>query len=105
MFRHILGTDFETDELMFHEKDPKFEVSISKSMSEQYIFIKSGSTLTDEVWYIDARDMNTKPCLFHEREYNHKYEIEHHGDKFLILSNLGGKYLNFALFSCPKVNL
>ena len=43
--------------------------------------------------------------LFQQREHRHKYFVEHQEDKFLVLTDGGGKYLSFKLVSCPVVNL
>ena len=56
VFRHVLGSDPKDDKLIFHETDEKFFVGVSKSNSEEYIFIHTGSTLTEETHVLEAKD-------------------------------------------------
>ena len=56
VYRHVLGSDPKEDKLIFHESDEQYEVGIYKSNSGKYIFIKSGSTLTNETLVLDAKD-------------------------------------------------
>ena len=56
VFRHVLGSDPKDDQLIFHETDEKFFVGVYKSNSEDYIFIHTGSTLTEETYYLEAKD-------------------------------------------------
>lgn len=56
VYRHVLGSDPKEDKLVFHEADEQYEVMIEKSNSGKYIFIITGSTLTNETWVLDAKD-------------------------------------------------
>ncbi|KAI8897011.1 oligopeptidase B [Globomyces pollinis-pini] len=99
IYRHEFGV--ADDVLIYHEPDPKFVVGFEKSLSNKYIFIGSFSKLTNEYHYIDANFPKTDPILFNKRENRHRYSVEHQGDRFLILTDLGGKCLNNTLYSCP----
>ncbi|KAJ3220097.1 hypothetical protein HDU67_006853 [Dinochytrium kinnereticum] len=101
--RHIIGGT-EEDKFIYIEDDRKFMVSIWKTNSDRFILITSGSFKTTEVRYIDAQDPDAGCKLFCPRETGHKYDVEHHENRFLILTDGGGKYLNNKLQSCPLDN-
>jgi hypothetical protein len=47
VFKHLLGTDPEQDELVFHETDDSFYVSLGESRSRDYIYVSSGNPKAD----------------------------------------------------------
>jgi oligopeptidase B len=87
VYRHVLGTDSKTDELVYEEKDEKFSLGIGKTITDKYIVIQIGSSTTSETWLIDANQANTNPSVFLKRKQGHLYEIDHHENGFYILSN------------------
>ncbi len=95
VMKHIIGTNPSTDVEVFHETDETFSVDIGKSKSEDYIFIHSGSTLSDEVRYIKSDEPASSFQIFHPREADMLYEVEHYRDKFYITTNWDA--LNFRL--------
>ena len=98
VFRHIIGTKTEKDELLYQEDDEKFSVSFNKSKTGKYIFISIYSSMTSEVLWIDANDSKSKPSIFLPRKFGHLYEIEHHENGFYIVSNMEAEN-NKILFS------
>ncbi|KAJ3037686.1 hypothetical protein HDV00_001408 [Rhizophlyctis rosea] len=101
VFRHKLGTAQADDALIFHEEDAKFEVHIDKTNSDKFILVDAESSLTREVYTLDADNPNAELRLFQKREHRHKYSVEHQEDKFLVLTDGGGKFLNYKLCACP----
>mgnify|MGYP000045645299 CR=1 FL=1 len=99
IYKHELGTDQKDDKLVFEEKDETFSCWISKSKSNDYIFMGSWSTLSSEVQYIDANTPNGNWKTINPREKDHEYSVDHHGDSFYIVSNKGAK--NFRLMKTP----
>lgn len=95
VYRHRLYDNSENDVLVFEEKDETFEISVGKSKSKQYIFIQSGATLSDEWHYLDANQPLAQFNMFHPRERELEYGLEHFGDHFYILTNYQAK--NFRL--------
>lgn len=69
------------------------------------------SGLSSETWCLDGLEHNSGnrffliivAKLFQKREPKHKYDVEHLGTQFLILTDGGGRYLNNRLCSCPLV--
>jgi len=87
IYRHILGTDSNTDVLVYEEKDEKFSAGVGKSITDKYIMLYSYSSTTSEMQWIDADQPLDKPSVFLPRKQGHLYEIAHHTDGFYILSN------------------
>ena len=102
IFKHILGTEPETDELVFEEKDETFDCGVYKTKSQKYLMITSSSTLTDEVQYIPANSPNDKPTVIQERTRGLEYKVYHFEDKFYIQTNLEAQ--NFCLMECDEKN-
>ncbi len=87
LFRHTLGTDVSEDELMHFEEDDAYFLSVDKSKSEAYLFLELESNTTTEVWYLDANRPQDKFKVIHPRQHKMEYAVEHHGDKFFIMTN------------------
>ncbi|MDR2510910.1 MAG: S9 family peptidase, partial [Bacteroidales bacterium] len=88
--------------LVFFEKNAKFDVGLCRTKSEKYIFIYSDSTLSTEFRYIEAIKPNSKFKIFLKREEKHEYDIDHRGNEFFIITNWQAK--NFRLMKCPIKN-
>ncbi|MBM1107391.1 S9 family peptidase [Aurantibacter crassamenti] len=87
IYKHIVGTSVEDDELIFHEKDETFYAFVYKSKSKKYIIIGSTSTLTSEYQTLRADDPNGKFEMFNARERGVEYGIYHYDDKFYVHTN------------------
>jgi oligopeptidase B len=85
-------------ELVFEEKDEKFYVGVSKSLSDRFIFIESDSKTSSETWILPADNPLEKPRCFLPREPHHEYSIDDGMDRFYILTNESAK--NFKIMSC-----
>lgn len=101
VFKHVLGTQKEQDELVFYEKDDTFNVAVSKEKSKKYIVISSSSTLTSEFRIVAADRPNGKFKVFQKRIRGLEYNISHYGDHFYILTNTD-KATNFKLMKTPE---
>lgn len=99
LFRHRLGSDHETDQLLFHEADDAYFLGIDKTRSEAYLLLGLGSKITSEVHYLDANDPTGAFRVIRPRQVGVEYEIEHHTDTFYILTNENA--LNFKLMQAP----
>ncbi|HVI44899.1 MAG TPA: S9 family peptidase [Chitinophaga sp.] len=93
IMRHTLGT--AEDKEVFHEKDDTYNVSVYKTKSNKYIVINSSSTLSSECRIIDASKPDGAFQVFHPREKEMLYDVDHRDDKFYIVTNW--KALNFRL--------
>lgn len=99
IYKHVIGTPSEKDELVYEEKDETFSCYVSKSKSDEYIFIESSQTLSSEVRYLSANDVNGAWKIVQPRERNHEYSVSHFGDHFYIITNWDAR--NFRLMKTP----
>jgi oligopeptidase B len=95
VYRHKLGENADKDTLIYEEKDSKHFIHLSKSKSDRFIFVNSHGKITSEVWYLEASEPDEKLICFETRKEGTEYELEHHEDDFLILTNYKAK--NFQI--------
>jgi len=87
IFRHVVGTDYQTDVEIFHEKDVTFNCGIGKTKSDKYLMIGSYSTVSSEFMYLDANNPTGEFALVQPRRRDHLYSVYHFGDHFYIKTN------------------
>lgn len=100
VFRHELGSAEDT--LVFHEQDARFELSVHKTLSRQFLYISSDSPLTSEVLYARADAPDSQFQVLLPRKPEVEYDIAHQGDFFYIRTNEGAQ--NFRLMRTPVAN-
>lgn len=103
LFRHHLGSEINTDQLLFHEPDDAYFLGVDKTRSEAYLLLGLGSNITSEVHYLDANNPNGDFRVIRPRQVGIEYEVEHHTDAFYILTNENA--LNFKLMRAPVSDL
>ncbi|MFE8048363.1 S9 family peptidase [Brenneria goodwinii] len=96
VYRHRLGSDPASDELVYEEKDDTYYVSLGKTTSERYITIYLSSTTSTEVLLVDTADDDAAPRVFIGRRKDHEYFVDHYRGVFYLRSNREGK--NFGLY-------
>ncbi len=99
IYKHVLGTPVENDQLIFEETDETFGCGVYKTKSRDYIIIASSQTLSTEFRFLDANNPDGEWTIFQPRERNLEYSIDHFGDHFYITTNLDAK--NFRLMKTP----
>jgi len=87
VWRHQLGQSADQDQLIYEEKDNTFYLSLYRSKSEDYIYIHSGSTVSDEVRLLPADQPLADFQIFLTRERNHEYSVEDVDGRFFVLTN------------------
>lgn len=97
VYRHALGTDPAQDEMVYEEADEEFGCEISVSTSKRYLLVRSDQTRSTEYRYLDQSDPRSTFQLFHARELDHEYSIDHIGDTFFVRTNF--EAANFRLMS------
>lgn len=103
IFKHVLGTSSDEDELVFQEKDSTYNTFVYKTKSRKYIVIGSSSTLTSEYRILDADDAEGEFKVFSPREKGVEYSISHFEDDFYVLTNKDGA-TNFKLMKTGENN-
>lgn len=77
IYRHVVGTDPATDELIAREDDVRFGLGIGRTRSDELLVIGSNSTTTSEVWVLDATDPGAKPRSVAGRTPGVLYGVDH----------------------------
>jgi oligopeptidase B len=106
LYRHKLGAENKNDELVYEEKDERFEVEVAKTRSRKYLLLMSTSHTTSEARYLDANTPTGEWKLMVPREQGVEYYPDHLGDKFYIRTNDKGRTFRLvsALVSDPGKN-
>ncbi len=99
LYRHKVGTDTKADEVVYEEKDERFDVGAGRTRSRKYLLLECGSHTTSEVRYLDAANPAGEWKLIAPREQDIEYDAEHIGDHFFIRTNDKGR--NFRLVTAP----
>lgn len=100
VYRHTLGTDPKDDVLVYEENDPRFYAGVGMTRSEKYIVISVGMNDQSEYHFIPADDLTSEPKLIEKRTEGLEYEVEHQGDRFLILTNADDA-VDFKIVEAP----
>ena len=87
IYKHKLETDPKSDELIYEEKDESFSVGVSKSKSEEFLFLNSRSTLTSELRFLNANNPDGEFKIFNKKTSGHEYSVSHFKDNFYIITN------------------
>ena len=103
VFRHKLGESQKDDFLIYEELDDQFNLSISKSRTDRYIYINSSKTESNEIWIIDLENILEEPKCLLERSDKHLYYVEDTPESFYALSNKNDR-INFCLLNFKKEN-
>ena len=92
---HKLGHDLAQDQVLFHEPDPLYSVSIDKSSSREYLLITVHGHDSNEIYYIDMQDDDLAPNLITGKQEQIRYSVDHANGYFYQVTNDGAK--NFHL--------
>ena len=101
VYRHKLGDAQSNDFLVYEEIDDEFNLSISKSRTNKYIYINSGKTESNELWLIDIENLLENPECVLRRSNKHLYYVEDTPEGFFALSNKDER-INFCLLKFKK---
>jgi oligopeptidase B len=104
VWRHVLGTPASDDVIVYQEDDEKFNVAVGLSRSKRYLMVGSSSSLTSEIWLLDASNPTGDFTVVAPRRPGVEYGVEHQvqpdgTQRLLILHNDGA--LNFELAQAP----
>ena len=89
VYIHELGAPSSNDILLYKEKDPEFELSISLSRTKKFAYINIESTNSNEIRVIEIDKPMLEPFTFIDRSEDHLYYLEHiNNESFFVRSNL-----------------
>jgi oligopeptidase B len=98
LYRHGVGTT-GPDQLIYEEKDERFNVFVDKTRSKAFIFLVAASLTTTEVRYIPADQPMAEWKVMEPRKQDIEYYPDHSGSFFYIRVNDTGR--NFRLVKAP----
>jgi len=87
IYRHKLGTNTKTDQLIFEEKSEAFTVGIDLSSDDKYFFITTSDHNTSEQHYFSVNEKNPKPKLIKKRQKGVLYSVNSWNGKFYNHTN------------------
>lgn len=96
--------DNSKPQLLYEEKDAKFDTYVYKSKSQEWVIFQSNSANTSEYRLIDANDPQQKMMLFIPRQDNVEYTLYPHKDKFFVLFK-DSTCINKKVFEVAKENV
>ncbi|MFC1475697.1 S9 family peptidase [Candidatus Zixiibacteriota bacterium] len=99
LYRHTLGDNPVNDQLIYQEDDEMFWMEVRRTKSKAYILLSLESETTSEVWYLSADTPGGKLKVVHPREQGLEYSVNHHGNRFQIVTNDNAQ--NFKLVDAP----
>lgn len=99
VYRHKLGDDPAKDVLIYSEPDKAFFVGVSNTNSRAFVLMDIESNTTREVRFLPADKPLGEFTLVEPRRKQIQYLVEHHGERFFILTNDGAT--NFKLVETP----
>lgn len=88
IYRHRIGTAQDQDELIYEEADPGFFVDVNSTQSRRFIVISASDHQSSEHYLIDTETDGAQPVLISARQPEIEYDVEHQGDRLLILTNI-----------------
>ena len=100
VFRHRLGADVADDALVYEETDAGFFLNVALTESRRFVVIDAHDHVTSEVRLIEADQPDGTAVLVAERDPNTEYDVSHHGDRLIILTNAGGAE-DFKIIEAP----
>jgi oligopeptidase B len=78
------------DILIYEERDPSYLMEVSRSASDDFLFLRSFNDVTSEVRLIDAHRPLTDWILVSPRRTGVDYSIEHWRERFVMRTNADG---------------
>ena len=97
---HRLGTRQDEDVLVFREADAAWFVSIARTRSARFLVIGIHGHDAAEARVLDLEAPGAVPRLLAPRESGVRYEVDHRGDRFIILTNADGAE-DFKIVEAP----
>lgn len=101
LYRHVLGSAVESDQLLYEEPDEMFCLTMTKSGDGKFIMVNSAAQVTSETLFLhaDAED-DIQLGVIMPRKEGITYSAESHdGEYFFVLTNENSK--NNWLFRTP----
>jgi oligopeptidase B len=99
LWRHRLGTPESADALVHEEPDERFHLGVQRTKDGAFILLELHSKITSEVHVVPADAPQSAPRVVEARQEGIEYQVDHHGDRFLLLTNDSAE--NFRVVATP----
>ena len=96
VWRHVLDTSQEEDEVVWHEPDRRFELTVESSRSGALLFLDARSRDTAETRVVLTDDLSSPPLVVAPRRPGVDYAVDHQGDRLLIVTDDTGPEFRLA---------
>ena len=103
IYKHVLGTSPNKDELIFDEKDETFTCSIGLTSDEKFFTISTSDHITSEEYFFPSNENKIIPQLFIKREIDVRYSIDSWKNYFYVHSNKGAR--DYKVLRCKVDNI
>ena len=103
IYKHFLGKDVKSDELIFEEKDETFTCSIGLTSDEKYFIISTSDHITTEEYFFESFSNDIKPKLFKKRKKDVRYSLDSWKDYFYVHTNEDAR--DYKILRCKKDNI
>ena len=104
IYKHILNTPVENDELIYEEKDETFTCGIGITSDEKFFVISTSDHNTTENHFFPVDEKEIKPKLFLAREKDVRYSIDSWKDGYFYMhTNKDAE--DHKILRCKKDNL
>ena len=100
VLRHRIGTDPAHDAVVYEEPDAGFFLGVALTESRRFVVLDAHDHVTSEVRLVDAARPDAAPVLVAARDSMTEYDVSHHGDRLIILTNAGGAE-DFRIVEAP----
>jgi len=94
-FRHMRGTPYAADVLVYQDDDERFNVGAGRTRDGKYIVMESASHTASEAWVLAAAEPESELKLICPRQDEHEYYVDHRNGNWYIRTNDQGR--NFRL--------
>jgi oligopeptidase B len=96
---HILGTDPQSDKILYEEKDTGFFCGLGLTQSQKYMLIQTGDNITSEIYLVPTDNLSAPPRLVSGRRSGHEYEVDEREGTLYIRTNKAHR--NFSIMTAP----
>ena len=103
IFKHVLGTSVEEDQLIFEEKDSTFTCSIGLTSDEKFFIIQTSDHITTEEYFFSSNTIEINPKLFQKRDKDVRYSIDSWKGYFYIHTNKDAR--DYKILRCANNNI
>ncbi len=104
IYLHKLGSEQESDKLVYKEVIERFSVSIYLTSDEKYFIVSSGDHSTNKCYYIKSDLKSLKPILFQDFKENLTYSINSWDGYFYNHTNKNAVDYKIERYKHNKIN-